>query len=150
MNSDYRDLIAEFNAHGVEFIIVGAHALAAHGHVRATNDLDIWVRPTPENAPRVMAALASFGAALQDLTIEDLSSQGIVFQLGVAPVRIDVITSIDGVDFATAWGSRIKSRFADQDVSVLSRAALILNKRTVGRTQDLADVEWLESHPDSP
>jgi hypothetical protein len=148
MNQDYRDLIAEFNAHGVEFIVVGAHALAAHGHVRATKDLDVWVRPTSDNAQRVMAALQSFGAALCDLTVKDLSVPGTVFQIGVEPVRIDVITAIDGVEFAGAWVSRAKTKFADQSASVLSREDLIRNKKASGRTQDLADLEWLEAHPE--
>jgi hypothetical protein len=147
MNSDYRDLIAEFNAHGVEYIVVGAHALAAHGHVRATKDLDVWVRPSAENAPRVMAALRAFGAALHDLTLEDLASPGIVFQMGVEPVRIDVITDIDAVKFEDAWPVRIRTTFAGQPAAVLSREHLIRNKTAVARAQDIADVEWLESHP---
>ena len=147
MNSDYRDLIAEFNAHGVEYIVVGAHALAAHGHVRATKDLDVWVRPSPDNARRVLMALRAFGAALQDLTVEDLELPGTIFQMGVEPIRIDIITAIDGVQFDEAWPRRIAATFADQPVSVLSREDLIKNKSTAARRQDLADVEWLETHP---
>lgn len=146
MNPDFKDLLSAFNAHGVEYIVVGAHALAAHGHVRATKDLDVWVRPDPENAKRVLAALRSFGAPLQDLTENDLASPGLIFQIGVAPVRIDVITAIDGVGFAEAWPDRVKTRFADLPVSVLSRKHLIQNKTAAGRTQDLADVEWLRKH----
>ena len=97
MNPDFRDLLAAFNARGVDFLIVGAHALAAHGLVRATKDLDVWVRPEPQNAERVLAALADFGAPLQDLTLYDLSRSGLIFQIGVEPIRIDVITAIDGV-----------------------------------------------------
>ncbi len=145
MSSDYRDLLAAFNAQGVEYIVVGAHALAAHGHVRATKDLDVWVRPTLSNAACVMAALRAFGAALFDLTEQDLATPGVVFQLGVAPVRIDVITAIDGVAFEEAWSDRVKVSFQDQEVSVLSREKLIINKRASGRLQDLADVERLES-----
>jgi hypothetical protein len=96
MNQDFRDLLAEFNARGVEYLVVGAHALAAHGHVRATEDLDVWVRPDAANASRVFAALAEFGAPLHDLTESDLAATGTIFQIGVAPIRIDVITSIDG------------------------------------------------------
>jgi len=147
VNPDYRDLLSAFNAHGVEFMVVGAHALAAHGHVRATRDLDVWVRPDPTNARRVMAALGEFGAPLQDLAAEDLAGPGLMFQIGVPPVRIDVVTSIDGVEFSEAWPSRVRSRFADQDVSVLSRPDLVRNKRAAGRKQDLADLEWLERHP---
>ena len=144
MNRDFRDLLAEFNAHGVEFIVVGAHALAAHGHVRATKDLDVWVRPSAENALRTMKALVAFGAPLVDLTAKDLTEPGLIFQIGVAPVRIDVVTSITGVDFEEAWKKRFQTRFADQAVAVLSREHLIQNKRSTGRTQDLADIERLE------
>jgi hypothetical protein len=92
----------------------------------------------------VIAALRSFGAALFDLTVDDLKTPGVVFQMGVAPVRVDVLTSIDGVAFVDAWQDRVTSRFQDQEVSVLSRDKLILNKRAAGRPQDLADVAWLE------
>lgn len=147
MNQDFRDLLAEFNARNVEYLVVGAHALAAHGHVRATKDLDVWVRPELENAARVLAALTAFGAPLHDLKAPDLAAPGTVFQIGVAPIRIDVITAIDGVDFARAWVSRIQAPFADQVVPVLSREDLIRNKRAAGREQDLLDVRWLERNP---
>jgi len=128
MSQDFRDLLAEFNAHRVEFLLVGAHALAAHGYVRATEDLDVWIRPDPTNAKRVLEALHAFGAPLHDLTEKDLATPGLVFQIGIAPIRIDVLTAIDGVP-----------------VGVLSIEDLIKNKRATGRTQDLADVEKLES-----
>ncbi len=143
MNRDFRDLLAEFNAHEVEFLVVGAHALAAHGYVRATEDLDIWVRPDPANAKKVLEALRAFGAPLHDLTEIDLTQPGLVFQIGVAPLRIDVLTAIDEVDFAEAWPGRLITKFADQSVGVLSKEHLIKNKRATGRTQDLADVERL-------
>lgn len=144
MSPDFKDLLSEFNALGVEYLVVGAYALAAHGHVRATGDLDVWVRPDPVNGKRVMDALRAFGAPLQDLTAHDLSQPGLVFQIGIAPLRIDVLTSIDGVNFEEAWADRLTTRFADQTVPVLSTAHLIRNKRAVGRPQDLADLEWLE------
>jgi hypothetical protein len=144
VNRDFRDLLAEFNAQGVEYLVVGAHALAAHGHVRATKDLDVWVRPDAENAKRVLKALRAFGAPLHDLTEADLTTPGLVFQIGVPPVRIDVLTAIDGVEFVEAWPARMLTKFADQPVAVLSREHLIKNKRASGRTQDLADVERLE------
>jgi hypothetical protein len=148
VNRDFRDLLAEFNAHGVEYLVVDAHALAAHGHVRATKDLDLWVRPAIENAKRVLAALRAFGAPLHDLTEADLSEPGLIFQIGVDPLRIDVMTAIDGVDFAEAWPARMPTRFADQPTAVLSREHLIKNKRASGRTQDAADIEWLEAAGD--
>jgi hypothetical protein len=112
--------------------------------VRATKDLDVWVRPDPANAERVLKALTAFGAPLHDLTVADLARPGLIFQIGVPPVRIDILTEIDGVDFAEAWPARVLTAFADQSVAVLSREYLLQNKRTSGRMQDLADVEWLE------
>lgn len=144
MNQDFSDLLSEFNARGVEYLVVGAHALAAHGHIRATKDIDVWVRPDPANAPRVLKALRNFGAPLHDLTESDLSKPGVIFQIGVEPLRINILTRIDGVTFAEAWDDREPANFAGISVPVLSRAHLIQNKRASGRKQDLADVEWLE------
>lgn len=149
MNQDFKELLAEFNARRVEYIIVGAHALAAHGHVRATQDLDIWVRPEPANAKRVIDALRAFGAPLHDLTEQDLSTPGLIFQVGVEPIRIDVLTVIDGVTFDEAWKDRVKSGFSGQPVSVLSKEHLIQNKLAAARPQDLADVERLKSKKNS-
>ncbi len=145
MNRDFKDLLSAFNAQKVEYLVVGAHALASFGHVRATKDLDIWIRPAPENAKNVINALRAFGAALQDLTEDDLSKPGTVFQIGVAPIRIDVLTSIDGVDFAEAWPMRVKTKFAGEPGAVISREHFIQNKRASGRAQDLADIKRLEA-----
>ena len=145
MNRDFRDLLAEFNAHRVEFLVVGAHALAAHGCVRATKDLDVWIRPESENAKRTLAAIRAFGAPLHDLTESDLTTPGVTFQIGIPPLRIDILTAISGVEFHEAWRERMETKFDDQAVGVLSRTHLLKNKRTAGRKQDLADVEWLES-----
>lgn len=147
-NPDFRDLFAELNAQEADFLVVGAHALAAHGHVRATKDLDVWVRANSENSKRVFRALASFGAPLSDLTAEDLATPNVVFQIGVPPIRIDIVTSIDGVTFEEAWPERLESRYDDQRVHVLSRRHLIQNKKATGRLQDLADVEHLEGLQD--
>jgi hypothetical protein len=145
VNRDFRDLLSAFNAAGVEYLVVGAHALAAHGHVRATKDLDVWVRPVQENAQRVMQALKAFGAPLHALGASDLTQPDVVFQIGVAPLRIDVLTSIDGVQFDEAWSARFAARFADVPTSVLSREHLLKNKRATARPQDLADVARLEA-----
>lgn len=144
MNQDFRDLLAAFNDQHVEFIVVGAHAMAAHGHVRATKDMDVWIRPTVENATRAICALKAFGAPLLGLTEEDLSTPGVVFQIGVPPLRIDVLTAVDGLTFDEAWPNRMKATFADQPAAVLSRNDLIRNKRASARKQDLADVDVLE------
>lgn len=144
MNRDFKDLLSTLNALGAEFLVVGAHALAVHGHLRATKDLDVWIRPTPENASRVVAAIAEFGAPLHDLIASDLAKPGTVFQIGVAPVRIDLLTAVDGLEFDEAWADRVATQFAGEPAFVPSLAHLIQNKRASGRLQDLADVEALE------
>ncbi len=143
-NQDFRDLFVELNAHGVEFLIVGAHALAAHGHVRATKDLDVWVRPDRENAVRIIRALKAFGAPTHTVTEDDFAVPGITFQIGIEPVRIDIITAVDGLTFEPAWQNRIASEYGDQPVFVVSREDLIRNKRASARPQDLADIAVLE------
>lgn len=144
MYPDFKELLLAFNAHDVEYLVVGAHALAAHGHVRATKDLDIWVRPDQSNAQRVIQALLDFGAPLSDLTADDLTNKETVFQIGLPPLRIDVITAIDGVEFAEAWPDRLEMSFAGVPAFVISRHHLIKNKKTAARLQDLADVQTLE------
>ena len=145
MSPDFRELLLEFNAASVEYLVVGAHALAVYGHVRATKDLDVWIRPDSENADKVIAALTSFGAPLTDLLPEDLTRPDTVFQIGIEPLRIDLLTSIDGVDFAEAWIDRFESKFAGVPVNVISRRHLIKNKLSTNRLQDRADVEQLQA-----
>ena len=145
MYPDFKELLLAFNAHDVEYLIVGAHALAAHGHVRATKDLDLWVRPDASNARRVLEALSDFGAPLRDLTADDLSRKETIFQIGVPPLRIDVITNVDGVEFTEAWPRRLETLFGGVPAHVISRQHLIENKKAAARLQDLADVEQLES-----
>ena len=113
MNQDFKELLLAFNAHNVEYLIVGAHALAAHGHVRATKDLDLWVRPEQSNAEKALQALSDFGAPLGDLTADDLSKKETIFQIGLPPIRIDIITNIDGVEFEEAWPDRLEILFGD-------------------------------------
>ncbi len=144
---DFRDLFAALNAAGADYLVVGAHALAAHGHVRATKDLDVWVRATAQNAERVMCALEEFGAPTARVTAEDFASAGTVFQIGVAPIRIDILTTIDGVVFEDAWAHRVLTRYGDEPVHVISRDDLIKNKRAAGRPQDLADIDALSKLP---
>ena len=145
MNPEFKELLLAFNAQNVEYLIVGAHALAAHGHVRATKDLDLWVRPEKSNAQKVLRALSDFGAPSGDLTVDDLSRKKTIFQIGLPPLRIDIITDIDGVEFAEAWPDRLETSFGGVPAFVLSRHHLITNKKTAARLQDLADVEQLEA-----
>lgn len=145
MNQDFKELLLAFNEHNVDYLIVGAHALAAHGHVRATKDLDLWVRPDEENAQRILQALSVFGAPLGDLTADDLTRKETIFQIGLPPLRIDIITAIDGVEFADAWPDRLETVFGGVPAAVISRHHLIRNKKTAARLQDLADVQQLEA-----
>jgi hypothetical protein len=143
---DWADVLIALLDAKVRFLVVGAHALAVHGVPRATQDLDVWVEPSPENAARVWQALAAFGAPLEDLGIrvEDFCTRGTVVQLGLPPRRIDVLTTISGVDsFAAAWQSRVERAVHGRQVPFIGREMLIANKRSAGRLRDLADVEAL-------
>jgi hypothetical protein len=144
LNPDFEDLFAALNDADARYLLVGGYALAFHGHPRFTKDLDVWVEPTATNAGRVHAALADFGAPLHDLTPGDLTREGLVFQIGLPPNRIDVLTSIDGVAFAQAWEQRETTRYGRSSVPVLGRRQLIVNKRATGRPQDLIDAVELE------
>jgi len=143
VNPDFRDLFATLNAAQAEFLIVGGYALAVHGIPRFTKDLDVWIKANPENAQRVWKALDDFGAPFGDLTTEDLSTPGIVFQMGLPPNRIDIITAIDGVEFQDAWAHRIASAYGDQPVMVIGLDELIRNKESTGRPQDALDAKNL-------
>ncbi len=143
MERDFVEMLSALNAAGAEYLVVGAHAMAAHGVPRATGDLDIWVRATPENSGRVLEALRFFGAPLFDLTPDDLSRPGTVFQIGVVPVRIDLLTSISGVSFEEAWAGRISVSVEGVSIGVLGREELLRNKRATGRQKDLLDAEAL-------
>jgi len=146
VNEDYHDILEAFVTHDVRFLIVGAHALAAHGYPRATVDIDIWVDATVENADRVWKALADFGAPLDDLDVrkEDLIRKDVVAQFGLPPNRIDILTGVSGLDFASAWVKRTEAVLEGVRVPVLSRDDLIENKRASGRDKDRADVKGLE------
>ena len=145
MNQDFVDLLRAFIGREVRFLIVGAYALAAHGRPRATGDLDVWVEPTAENAARVMLALADFGAPLDQVTAQDFSRPGIVFQMGLPPRRIDLLTQLTGVTFADAWPTRLRGPFGPITVDFLGRETFIKNKRATGRAKDLGDIEALDT-----
>lgn len=143
VQSDFRDLLALLNDHKVEFMIVGGYALAFHGMPRFTGDIDIFVRPDNKNAQRIINALADFGFSSLDLTVDDFQNQDKVIQLGVPPVRIDLITSISGVTWEEANASKEPGVFGDVDVCYIGKAQYIANKRASGRKKDLADIESL-------
>ena len=142
-NPDFKDMLSALSEARADFLLVGAYALAAHGHPRATGDLDIWVRADFENASRVLRSLAVFGAPLDNLTVDDLSKPGIVFQIGVEPSRIDILTAISGVEFEHAWKNRVLIEMDGVCVSVIGREDLIVNKRASGRPKNIADVATL-------
>ena len=143
MNPDFVDLLRAFVAADVRFLIVGAYALALHGRPRATGDLDVWVEASPDNAARVMQALASFGAPLSEVSVDDFSRPGVTFQIGVAPGRIDILTELTGLTFAEAWPGRMRRPFGEIEVDFIGRAAFIQNKRATGRAKDLGDIEGM-------
>jgi hypothetical protein len=143
MNRDFAEMLDALSAAGAEFLIVGAHALAAHGHPRATGDLDIWIRPAAANAARVWNALLAFGAPLGELGVEDLSTPEVVFQIGIVPARIDILTSITGLEFDEAWSQREVFEVDGRALPFLSRDDLIRNKSALGRPRDLADLDDL-------
>jgi hypothetical protein len=144
LNQHFAEILSELSAAGVEYLIVGAYALAAHGNPRATGDIDIWVRPTRDNAARVLRALRAFGAPLFDLSVDDLVNEQTVFQMGVAPMRIDILCGIDGVGFDEAWPRRVPALLGSSTEPVLSLIDLANNKRAAGRPKDLADLAWIE------
>ncbi len=146
LNSDYKEMLRILSEEAVEFIVVGAYALAYHGFPRATGDMDVWVNPTSENAQRVFQAIARFGAPVGEISANDFSLPGTVFQIGVAPRRIDIVTSIDGVDFHTASAGKMSVEIEDMEVPILSIDDLIKNKESTGRDKDALDAKMLRRH----
>jgi hypothetical protein len=145
IQSDFRELLVLFNENNVEYLIVGGYALAFHGVPRFTGDLDILVRPDPGNAQRILRALAQFGFGSLGLGEEDFENPEYVIQLGEPPVRIDLITSLTGVSWEEAFSSRVQGNYNDVPAFFLGRDQFIRNKRAIGRTKDIADIETLEN-----
>jgi hypothetical protein len=140
---DYRELLALLNEHGVEYMIVGGYALAYHGAPRYTADLDVFVKPDPENSRRIIEALNAFGFEAAGLTPEDFRAPEKVVQLGVPPVRVDILTSLTGVSWEEAFSGRTEATYGDVPVYFIGRAHLVANKRALGRKRDFADIEAL-------
>lgn len=140
---DFRNLLVLFNAHKVEYIIVGAYALAFHGAPRYTGDIDIFVKPDAINAQRIMAALDEFEFGSVGLTAMDFESPDKIIQLGVPPVRVDIITSITAVSWEDAVTGRAEGKYGDIPVYFIGREQFISNKKALGRKKDLADLEAL-------
>ena len=140
---DFRDLLALLNAHGVEYVIVGAHALAYYGAPRYTGDMDVYVRPGIENARRIMTALKDFGFGSVGLTESDFSALDRIIQLGYPPVRVDLVTSLTGVSWDEVSDHKISAKYGDVPVHYIGRREFVANKRACGRKKDLADLEAL-------
>jgi hypothetical protein len=149
-NDDWPELLHQMLETRARFLVVGAHALAVHGVPRATQDLDVWIDRTPANVRAVITALRQFGAPIEELGISsaDLERENMVAQIGVAPNRIDLLTSLSGVpDFSLAWNGRLEQLIRGRPIPFLGRQDLIATKRATGRTKDLADLESLgEKH----
>jgi hypothetical protein len=143
MNPDFVDVLRAFIAADVRFLIVGAYALALHGRPRATGDLDVWLDANPQNAARVMKALKAFGAPMSEISEADFATPGVVYQIGVPPGRIDILTELTGLTFEDAWPDRLRGRFGEIEVDFIGREAFVRNKRAIGRAKDLGDIESL-------
>lgn len=142
--NDFRDMLGLLRKHSVEFLVVGAHALAVHDQPRATGDIDIWVRANQVNGPKVWAALIEFGAPLDEFEPDDWQQPGVGMHIGLPPGRIDILTIISGVTFEQAWPDRVAGQCLGVDVDVIGLDAMIENKRASGRDKDLIDLDRLE------
>jgi predicted nucleotidyltransferase len=150
MNRDFAEMLSALLGAGAEFLVIGAHAVAVHARPRATGDMDVWVRPSPDNAGRVWSALEEFGAPLHQLELQDLTSDDLVFQIGLSPNRIDILTDIGSLRFEDAWPRRVTVQVEGIEVPVIGKEDLIIAKREAGRPQDLADVAQLGRDTDDP
>jgi hypothetical protein len=144
INPDFSDLFAALNAAGARYLLVGGYALAVHAQPRFTKNLDVWVESSPENARRVHQALSAFGAPLTELDPSDFEVTGLIFQIGIPPNRIDVLTAVDGLAFDEAWPNRLSTSYGDHAITVIGKADLVRNKRATGRAQDALDADVLE------
>ncbi len=144
LNRDFKEFVASFNARAVEYLVVGGYALAVHGRPRYTGDIDLWIRASDDNAQRVLAALADFGFAGLNITVADLTLPGNVIQLGYPPRRIDLLASIDGVDFDACHARRLQVQVDGVELPVIGLEDFKANKRASGRAQDRADLEALD------
>ena len=150
LNPDYRDMLFALSDAEAEFLVVGAFAMSAHGVLRNTGDIDVWIRPTPGNALKVWKALLAFEAPMSQWSIDDFTNPDLVFQIGIRPNRIDLLTSIDGVLFDTAWANRSSMMVEGRSIPVIGREELIQNKRVTGRPKDAVDVDLLQRAPSKP
>jgi len=146
LNRDFIDILSAFSNEKVEYMLVGGYAIAFHGYVRGTGDIDLWIRISDNNAERVWASLQTFGAPLFDLCIEDLKTPGMVFQMGIPPNRIDIINKVQSLEFDEALTNSTFVEIHDLNIPIIGKAELLRNKRSMNRPKDLADIIWLENN----
>ena len=144
-NEDYKEMLQIFLRGNVDFLLVGAYAMAAHGFPRATLDIDIWVSPNPGNARRVFNSLAEFGAPMSQVSVTDFEVNDTIFQIGVAPRRIDILTAISGVKFEDAMSRAVEAEVDGMVIKIISVADLYRNKIASGRPKDIVDAETLKN-----
>jgi predicted nucleotidyltransferase len=144
LNQDFKEFIQSLNDNGVHYLVVGGYAVAQHGHPRYTKDIDIWIEMTRQNAARMIKALEQFGFASLGLKDADFLETDQIIQLGYPPSRVDILTTLSGVEFAECYPSRVIVEMDSIPVNFIGLEHLIRNKKAVGRHQDLADVENLE------
>ena len=145
LNQDYVDMFRTLNTANVRYLVVGAYAFGFHVEPRTTKDVDIWVDPSAANAKRLHAALVNFGAPLEGITAEDFTNLDLVYQIGVAPNRIDILTGLESITFDEAWENRQETTYGKEKVNIIGRDDLIKIKRAAGRPQDLEDIQALEA-----
>jgi len=148
LNEDYKEMLRILLNNEVQFLVVGAYAMGAYGYPRATGDFDIWVETSPENSKKIYKSLSEFGALLTGITKETFIEKGIIFQIGVAPRRIDILTHIDGVEFADAYRDREEIQLEGLEIPFISKDNLIKNKKSTGRDKDNLDLKYLEENKD--
>ncbi len=144
-SSHFKELLKSFNEHQVKYLLVGAYAVMKYTEPRYTKDLDIWVAPTDENASRVYKALAEFGAPKSGVTPEDFTKVDLMFQVGIAPHRIDILMGVKGLEFAGAWERRVEAMFEDVPMRLVCKEDLLVSKEAAGRPQDLIDAASLRT-----
>ncbi len=142
-NPDFSDLLKILNEFNVRYLLVGGYAVMYFTEPRFTKDFDIWVEPTKENARKVWDALAKYGAPLEQVRLADFYNKELIYQIGIAPNRIDVMMDVPGLEFQSAWSNRVIGRYADTTLNILNIDELIIAKQTSGREQDLLDLKNL-------
>ena len=146
VNPDFYDLLKIFSEENVEYLVVGGYAVMFYTEPRFTKDIDLWIRPSSENAQKVWKSLMQFGAPLEQVNLEDFCNSELIYQIGIAPNRIDIIMDVKGVTFESAWRNRKISKYGDVDMNVIDLDDLIASKQATGRDQDILDLKRLREH----